>query len=268
MDILTHTLSGTAAASVIAAFSSRSLKDKFLIICCGAAGAILPDVDAVTRWSAFDTVIGKALGLSQTGRIIYCGRHWYSHHNFMHSLAAAAMFTLTGALLWYFHCRWRSDCRSASTFVQTKRSFLLSFFIGYLMHLLGDLPTPDSVWGGIKLFWPLSTPVGGFGKIWWWNNYDIFLIFLMGSAVNAALILLNRIFKSRSLHYIPALLFLGMFCAALFQITHRPTSFASGGNPAGHANKEHQSQVAQKDILGDRLYGLMEALDRKIPVPF
>jgi hypothetical protein len=93
MDIFTHTLSGIAAASAVAGFSCRSLKNKFLMICCGAAGAMLPDLDAVTRWPAFDTVIGKALGLSQTGRDIYYGHHWYSHHHFMHSITAGAIFT-------------------------------------------------------------------------------------------------------------------------------------------------------------------------------
>ena len=62
MDIFTHTLSGMAAATAIAATSSRSLKEKFLMIGCGAAGAMFPDLDAVTRWPDFDAVIGKALG--------------------------------------------------------------------------------------------------------------------------------------------------------------------------------------------------------------
>jgi inner membrane protein len=268
MDIFTHTLSGMAAASAVAALSSRSLKDKFLMISCGAAGAMLPDLDAVTRWPDFDAVIGNALGLCQTGRNIYYGRHWYSHHNFIHSLAAAAIFTLAGALIGYLYCRRRSRCSSASAFILSTSGFLLSFFFGYIMHLLGDLPTPDAAWNGIRLFWPLPPFVGGFGYIWWWNNYDIFLIFLVGGAINVILMVVNRFIQARPLRYIPALLFLCMFCTAMFQITHRPTSFASAGNPAGHADKERQSLTAQKDILGERLYGIMNALDRKIPIPF
>jgi inner membrane protein len=268
MDILTHTLSGAAAASAIAAFSSRSLKDKFLMIGCGAAGAMLPDLDAVTRWPDFDAVIGKAAGLSQAGRDIYCGHHWYSHHNFMHSLAAAVMFTIAGALIAFLYCRRRSEGRSAFVFILSIRGFLLSFFFGYLMHLLGDLPTPDSIWKGIKLFWPLATPVGGYGYIWWWNNYDIFLVFLVGGALNTFLIVVNRILRKRLLSHIPALLFLCMFGAALFQITHRPISFTSADNQSGHAKKEHQSLTVQRDILGERLFGIMNALDRKIPIPF
>ena len=268
MDIFTHTLSGIAAATAVAATSSRPLKDKFLMLGCGAAGAMLPDLDAVTRWPDFDTVIGRALGLSETGRDIYYGHHWYSHHNFMHSLAAAATFTLAGALIGYLCCRRRSGGRCASGFIPGAGGFLLSFFFGYLMHLLGDLPTPDAAWNGIRLFWPLSPFVGGFGYIWWWNNYDIFLIFLAGGMLNAVLIMANRFLKKRLLRPVPALIFICMICTALFQITHRPASFTSAGNPAGHADKEHQSLAIQRHILGKRLYGIMNALDRKIPIPF
>ena len=186
----------------------------------------------------------------------------------MHSLAAAAIFTLAGALLRYLYCRLRSGVRSASAVIMNASGFLLAFFFGYLMHLLGDLPTPDAAWNGIRLFWPLSPFVGGFGYIWWWNNYDIFLIFLVGGALNAALIVANRYLKRRLLRTAPTLIFLCMICAALFQITHRPARFSSAGNPAGHAEKEHQSLAIQRDILGERLYGIMNALDRKIPIPF
>ena len=110
--------------------------------------------------------------------------------------------------------------------------------------------------------------MGGFGYIWWWNNYDIFLIFLVGGMLNTVLIVANRISKKRLLSYIPTLLFLCMIGAALFQITHRPTSFTSAGNPAGHTDKERQSLAAQQDILGERLYSIMVAVDRKIPIPF
>lgn len=151
MDIFTHTLSGMAAATAIASTSIRSLKAKFLMTCCGAAGAMLPDLDAITRWPDFDAVIGKALGLSQTGRSIYCGQHWYSHHNFMHSLAAAALFTLAGALIGYLCCRRRSVCRSASAFILSASGFLLSFFFGYLMHLLGEKNT--SPWTSKGISW-------------------------------------------------------------------------------------------------------------------
>jgi inner membrane protein len=268
MDIFTHTLSGIAAASAIAAFSSRPPKDKFMMICCGAAGALLPDLDAVTRWSGFDTVIGKALDLGETGRTIYSGHHWYSHHHFMHSLAAAALFTLAGASMGYYYCRRRSRCRSASTFILGRNGFLLSFFFGYLMHLLGDLPTPDSVWKGIRLYWPLATPVGGYGYIWWWNNYDILLIFLLGGAVSGGVTLANHFLKRRSLRFIPALLFLSMVGAGAFQISHRPNIFSSAGNPASYAVKEQQSQLTQRKILGEKLYTMMNTVDRKIPIPF
>jgi inner membrane protein len=268
MDILTHTLSGIAAASAIAAFSSRPLKDKFMMIGCGAAGAMLPDLDSASRWSGFDITAGKLLGLGEPGRAIYSGHHWYSHHHFMHSLAAAALFTLAGASIGYIYRRLRSDRRSVSKFFMDQCGFLLSFFFGYLMHLLGDLPTPDAIWKGITLFWPSATPVGGYGYIWWWNNYDIFLIFLLGDAMIAGVILASRFLKLRYLRYIPGLLFLAMVGTGVFQISHRPNSFSGTDNPASYGAKEQQSKHTQRKILGEKLYDIMNAVDRKIPIPF
>ncbi len=268
MDILTHTLSGIAAATAIAAFSNRSLRKKSLLIACGAGGAILPDIDAITRWTRFDTHIGSILGLSQTGRSIYYGNHWYSHHNFTHSLAAGVVFTLLVALLWYLGRRWNPQTRFPAISIQDRKSSFLAFFMGYTLHLLGDLPTPDSIWHGIKLFWPLATPVGGFGHIWWWNNYDIFLLLLAGSLTGIGLILLNHFLKKRSLRYLPALLVLVIFSTTLHRIAHRPIRFSGPGSSSSHAEKERQSLAIQKTILGEKLYGIMGSMDRHLKIPF
>jgi len=268
MDILTHTLSGITAATAIAAFSNRSLWKKSLLIACGAAGAILPDIDAITRWPGFDAVIGSTLGLSQGGGSIYYGNHWYSHHNFTHSLAAGAIFTLLGALLWYLGHRWSPIARSPANFIQDKKGFFSAFFMGYTLHLLGDLPTPGSIWHGIKLFWPLATPVGGFGHIWWWNNYDIFLLLLAGSLAGTSLVFLNHFLKMRSLRYLPAMLGLVIFSATLYQIAHRPIRFSGPGSSFSHAENERQSLAIQKTILGEKLYGIIGAMDRHLKIPF
>ncbi len=268
MDILTHTLSGVAAATGIAAFSAKPLWQKTLMICCGAAGAIVPDIDAVTRWSKFDAVIGGLTDSAQSGRSIYFGNHWYSHHNFFHSLAAGAIFTLLAGLLWYLGRRWASKGPSPAAFIQDKKGFLLAFFMGHTMHLLGDLPTPGSTWHGIRLLWPLRQPVGGSGHIWWWNNYDVFLLFLAGAGAGIVLIVLNQFLKKRTLGHLSVLLCFTVFWAAYFQITHRPISFDAPGNHSSHAEKERQSLAVQKTILGERLYGIMIVLDRRLKIPF
>ncbi len=76
MDIITHTLSGVAIATTIAAFSNKSLWKKGFIIGCGGIGGSLPDIDALSRWSQFDATIGKIFRLSHTGREIYFSNYW------------------------------------------------------------------------------------------------------------------------------------------------------------------------------------------------
>jgi hypothetical protein len=46
------------------------------------------------------------------------------------------------------------------------------------------MPTPASTWGGVNFFWPFKTYIGGTGHIWWWNNYDIFLIVVAVIIIN------------------------------------------------------------------------------------
>lgn len=72
---------------------------------------------------------------------------------------------------------------------------MLGFSTGYLMHLLEDLPTPSGSWDGINFLWPSTQYYGGIGEIWWWNNYDIFLIVVTVCLINAVLILLPNQFK-------------------------------------------------------------------------
>jgi len=89
MDILSHTLSGIAVGTVAAAFvrkSRNSAKKKALIILSGALAGAIPDIDAISLWSGFDNAIGSPLGLNYSGREIYFGKLWYSHHGMFHSL--------------------------------------------------------------------------------------------------------------------------------------------------------------------------------------
>jgi len=129
------------------------------------------------------------------------------------------------------------------------------------------MPTPASVWGGVNFFFPSSAYVGGFGKIWWWNNYDLVLIIV-------GVILLNlfiNVFAKK--HYrkkivasiVTFTLGLTLF---LFQINTRPVDFAYTGHTSKYNNLEVASKEIQKNILGDKLYKIMVNIDNKIPLNF
>lgn len=268
MDILTHTLSGMVAASAIAALSKKTLLKKALIISCGAIGAVLPDIDAITRWSRFDTTIGPFLNVTQSGRAIYFSDLWYSHHHFFHSLAAGVVWTiLLGLSAYIIHCI-ISKNRSKPPFIKSAQSYLWAFFIGFCTHLAGDLPTPGNTWHGIRLFWPLNITVGGTGHIWWWNNYDVFLLFVIGCSVSFLSIVFYAIVKKNFLRWLPVWFSLVVFAAAFFQITHRPFRFADSRIGPSHAEKEEQSLTIQQTILGNTLYQRMVCLDHRLKFPF
>ena len=97
MDILTHTFSGFACGTVVASLHQGSLFDKVCIVLAGSIGGCLPDLDAISLWSGFDHYIGSVLSLP-SGREIYFGKFWYSHHSFMHSLVGLFSFILTFSL--------------------------------------------------------------------------------------------------------------------------------------------------------------------------
>jgi len=268
MDILTHTLSGMAAAGVIAGLSSKPLAKKAVMIGFGALGAMLPDIDAITLWSKFDDVIGARLGLPASGARIYFGHFWYSHHHWAHSLAAGALFTLLIGLICHLGDGMTIKAPLTTSPLKSKSGYLLSFFLGYVMHLMGDLPTPGYVWQGIQLWWPLSSPVGGTGHLWWWNNYDIFIIFFTCCTATSGVLLFQSILKKPFLRYFPILLFIITMGATLYQITHRPMRFTYAGRSSPHALYERQSLAIQKDVLGERLYSIMAGIDRQLKINF
>lgn len=268
MDILTHTLSGIAVAGAVAGLTSKSLSQKAAIILCGAAGAVLPDIDAITYWSQFDTLIGRPLDLAMSGRDIYFANHWYSHHNWTHSLAAGAIFTLLMGLLCYLGDRIAFKIKPLNTFWKKRSCYLGAFFLGYTMHLLGDLPTPGYTWQGIKLFWPLSSPVGGTGHLWWWNNYDIFILLAVCCTAIILMIALYPVFKKPLFKILPLLVFIITLLSIFHQITDRPVRFTYGKPHIPRAEKEKQSHQIQKEILGPTLYRFMASMDRHIKIPF
>jgi inner membrane protein len=257
MDIITHTISGIATGSIIAAFS-KSKKQRLSTLALSAIAGALPDFDAISLWSKFDCYIGSPLHLNHSGKEIYFSKFWYSHHAFMHSLLASLLIC---ALL-YFTIKITSNKSFSLTFY-TYKYHMLAFVLAYCTHLIEDMPTPSCVWGGVNFMWPSKTYIGGTGQIWWWNNYDLFLIISMVVLINT--ILLLSVLKSYKTTLAIYLTGLGLL---LYQINHRPLNF----NYTGHSNKydlyEKQSLEIQKSILGNTTYNLMRKFDNHVKVNF
>ncbi len=239
------------------------------MVMLGALGGALPDIDAISMWSGFDATFGKFFHLSEPGSVIYSGKHWYSHHAFMHSLLAAVLLPLLylvvrrGLLAILNHDHW-----PLKEYIRGQLWNVGAFVAGFAAHLLGDLPTPASSWGGIALLWPLPYYVGGWGKVWWWNNYDIFLMVFFCTLL--CTLLVSRIGKlkhwkarRRAVFFLAALTLIA--CTA--RICTRRFDYASDPK-IKYAEFEKKSKMEQEIILGKPLYRGMVWLDNHIPLNF
>lgn len=94
MDILIHAFSGLAVGTVVSSFADVGCKERAGIILLSGGAAAMPDIDAVSLWSQFDSTIGPFFNLTEPGKKIYSAQYWYSHHGLMHSAAAALMWTI------------------------------------------------------------------------------------------------------------------------------------------------------------------------------
>lgn len=259
MDILIHTLSGALVGSLVGNVAKdKTVGQRFLLVLVGAIAGALPDLDAISMWSGFDTSFGSWFSLSESGRQIFYGKHWYSHHGFSHSLLAALALTLTftGLRKAIFRMNFRKGM-----------VYYLAFFFGYVSHLLGDLPTPPGSWGGIGLFYPLDEYVGGWAVTWWWNNYDVFLLLLAGVFVNLILISLSRVLKPWSGR--SSLIATGvivMLCLVQFQLRGPNFDYVRGNNEFG--TMEQRSLDVQRKVLGDPLFEQMRKFDNSISLNF
>lgn len=266
MDIISHTLTGIAVGTVVATISNSSWKSKGLIILTGGFGGALPDVDAISLWSKFDSTIGLFLRLNHSGKEIYFGKFWYSHHAALHSLIAPIILILL-AITFKVLIRKGFKGVNISEEFQKCRFLTSAFFFGFIFHLLEDMPTPASVWGGVNLLFPSSNYIGGFGNIWWWNNYDLVLIIFSVIILNLIVnVIPNRYYKTKvnsslSVFFIGLILF-------LIQINTRTFDFSYNGHTANYDKFETQSKIIQREILGKKLYRIMTDIDNKIPLNF
>lgn len=269
MDILTHTISGLAIGTVVVSLINKKNNGKAGIIILSGIGGALPDLDAISLWSGFDRTFGKFFTLPHSGKVIYSEKFWYSHHAFMHSIFAGLLFAIILGIIFYVIKRFLYKYRVLNftdSFASIKLK-LSGFFLGFLIHLIEDMPTPASMWGGVRLFFPSSTYIGGTGEIWWWNNYDIFLIVSLIFAVNVLLITL-RYFVKFNLKVFTSIILLAGFTSTYWQIKTREFSFAYSGHSDQFQLYETKSKELQKEILGKKLYVIMANFDRKIKVSF
>ena len=261
MDIITHTLSGVAVATVVINVKSFSFKQSSIILGVATLGGCLPDIDVISLWSGFDASIGQWFSL-QPGRHIYSAKYWYSHHAFFHSLLASVLFTVLVGLVAFGKQLVKQGFSRPTSF---QVSLMLVFFMAYNIHLLEDMLTPSSTWGGVAYLWPNPVYIGGWGKIWWWNNYDVFGIVVLVIGLN---LLVKLILKRRSVAgYTSLVVFFMGFSLSTYLVNSRNISY-NYSRSGEFRNLEQQSLKEQKDLLGDRIYHVMLRIDRMIPVSF
>lgn len=257
MDILTHTLSGLAVGSVFAGRSIGNFKTKTSIMIFSGFGATLPDIDAISLWSKFDTIFGRLFDLKYSGKVIYSEKFWYSHHGFMHSIAAAILFTLLIWLLLWLFSKYKN-----STLLD-KKLLLFGFISGFIIHLLQDMITPKGPWEGIRLFFPLDIYVGGTGNIWWWNNYNLFLVVITILLINLSILLTFQNSKALVCKGATTTFIVGCLCF-IWQVIYIDYNF----NNQNFANCEQKSKEIQYKILGKNIYSKMEKLDNFLIIHF
>jgi inner membrane protein len=269
MDILTHILSGVAIGTVVSSFENSGFKKRLKIVLISGFAGALPDLDAISLWSGFDSTIGDFFNLSVSGKDIYSAKFWYSHHAFMHSaFAGILMASFIGLILYLIDIK-SKGLRNVNLLVSLteNRLLLIGFFLGFLVHLVEDLPTPASTWGGVNFLWPFNTYTGGTGDIWWWNNYDVFIIVVCAITINLILLLIRRVIDF-DLRKLTIGVFILAFSFASIQVKTREYDFAYTGHTPKYKELENKSKQIQKKILGDRLYRLMERIDNRLRINF
>jgi len=267
LDILTHTLSGIAGGTMVTSFSGKGAREKFKILCFSGLGGAFPDIDAISLWSKFDNVFGKFFGLNYSGEVIYFSKFWYSHHGFFHSIVASVLFALLFGFLFHltqikFVVRKQHNLLKS---LENNLPILLGFILGFIIHLFEDMPTPSCYWGGVRLFFPFEIYVGGTGKIWWWNNYDIFLIILSTIFINSLFVVFKRIIRF-DIRKLTISVFIISLLVCVFQIKTRNYNFNYTGQTSNFQQYETKSKEIQRQILGERVFTFMSSFDQKLKI--
>lgn len=254
MDIASHTVSGLAAASALLPLVIRKRWHAPFILLSGALGGAWPDLDAISQWGGYDSTIGKWFGLELSGRDIYFNNLWYSHHGVTHSLFGMVCFT--GLFLLIMRACMPKRKR------RWNWAFALPFALAYFMHLLEDMPTPGSVWEGIMLWFPFRPWVGGTGDIFWWNNYDIFLLFAGCFVVNVCIAVVGTWVPRFKRWRLTLVVFGAMLVWSSAQVQRRNFNFDYVEyNRMDYRMKHWYSLEIQRQMLGESGFERMQAFD-------
>lgn len=165
MHLNTHICAGACVGSLMALhIKGLPQKSKGIVILLFMIGSALPDIDAVS--------------VLFYHKVFYAS-HWFSHRGAMHSICGLIILSALVTGCYNIAIRQQIICH----FLQR---FWMPFFfivIGGGLHILADLPTPSTPWGGLLLFWPFSTVrIGGYGNIWWVNEY-LMLLFAIAAFI-------------------------------------------------------------------------------------
>jgi inner membrane protein len=266
MDILSHTFSGMAIGTVAMQFCKGGFKEKSKVLLFSTLGGFIPDLDALSYWSGFDATIGNFFNLDKSGTEIYHSKVWYAHHAFNHSLLAAVLYSFIIYLVFIFFNR----DKKSMLLLNLKAPVLLGFFCGFMIHIFEDMPTPEFAWGGVALLFPSTNYTGGFGNIWWWNNYDLFLIIISVVFLNIIISVIGKSMK-KNVKKVCLLIFILGTLTYFFQMNTRRFDFKYIGFTE-HINVrstyEKESKLIQKEILGDYLFKIMTDFDNYLPFYF
>lgn len=266
MDILSHTFSGLAIGATAIHFVKKGFISKSLIVLTCGLAAFFPDLDVISHWSGFDSTFGEWFDLKQTGVNIYHQKKWFSHHALFHSLIMAVCFTGLAVIVGI----WKRGGREFRKELLQNYVIYIAIFSSYIIHLLEDMPTPDFVWGGVAFLFPSDNYWGGKGYIWWWNNYDLFLIILSVFVLNLLISLIRLKYRLNARRVGVLILIIGITLYFKQMIT-RPYDFNYTGFSGHHEvwqQNEAKSKKIQKEILGETLFGIMESVDNSIPIWF
>jgi len=266
MDILSHTFSGLAIGATTIHFSKKGpIYNCLTVLTCGLA-AFFPDLDVITQWSGFDSIIGGWFKLDQAGKVIYHQKRWFSHHAFFHSVWMALIFTSVVFLILKIYER----RFSAIEVLRRNKLMLISSLLSYLIHVFEDMPTPSFVWGGVAFLFPSEDYWGGKGYIWWWNNYDLFLIIISVFILNVFIKCFTLIFRMKT-RLVSCLILAVGFTLYMHQMLNRNHDFNYTGMKSHYEVwriNEDKSKRIQKDILGEKFFRVMEKVDNIIPFWF
>jgi inner membrane protein len=187
----------------------------------------------------------------------------------LHSAFAGLLISsLIGLILYLIDIK-RKGLRNVNLLgsLTENRLLLIGFFLGFSLHMIEDMPTPASTWGGVNFLWPFNSYLGGTGDIWWWNNYDVFIIVVCAITINLILSFIRRVIDF-DLRKFTIGVFILAFSFATIQVKTREYDFAYTGHTPKYQELENKSKQIQKKILGDRLYRLMERIDNRLRINF